>query len=245
MRSNIKSIALHATTVTLLLFFLAACSKTATPTEKKKVPEFNIAIGTKRYVGSMISAGAPQGIGYYFQDISNKGVGNFDYLVFAKAVNKDTSATAFAQSYQLEHLHFGNIYLGNPYADLNAEQALNVAVVNAFMKDHYKRIVDLKHETSDIEIAGTICKRIDFSGKYRDKYSSNFDISGKSKKKTLPLIVGYDIHCVHPEWLHSTNPYLVRIGANYIHSAEDQQNVLPAELESFYQNVEFLMHSKE
>jgi len=217
------------------VFFLAACLKTATPTEEKKVPEFNIAIGTKRYVGSMISAMAPQGGDYRVRNVSGPRKGIVDYFIFFNVVNNDTGATAFVQSYRL----------GNFYADLNAERILKLVSVNAFMEHHYKRIADLKHETSDIEIAGTTCKRIDFSGKYRDKYSSNFDISGKSKKKTLPLIVGYDIHCIHPEWLHSTNPYLVRIGAYYIHAAGDEQNVLPEELQSFYQNVEFVMHPKE
>lgn len=136
--------------------------------------------------------------------------GNIDYLVFAKAINNASISTAFVQCNRWK----------KSSDDINVEQTLKGAIIRAKV-EHSQNIKAFEYKMSDIVVAGENCKRIDFSGQYKGRSSS--------------YIVGYDIHCIHPTRLN-----VVRIGTNYVHPMKDSQNILPIELEPFYQNVTFL-----
>lgn len=202
-------------TITLkvsILTFIMLFLSACSPTLQEQVAQYPVADSIKPYVGVRIAAMAPVGNEYHIRDISYRDI---DYLIFVKAANNESIKTAFAKSYRLERNS----------ADLNATQTLKLATLRAKV-EHSMNIKSLEYKVTDMMLVDVSCKRIDFSGKYKGKSSS--------------YIVGYDIHCIHPEWVKSNDPFLVRIGTNYVHSVKDEQNVLPVELETFYQNVVFI-----
>ena len=225
MRKKIQNITLNPSVLILLMLFLTACSKPLTVKEQvSKLPKANSLLP---YHGRLVTVRSPQESGYHIRDFSygrlNRHTpyyGNVDYLVFVKAVNDASIATAFVKSYRLKYY----------YKDLDANETLKRVYVRA-MTEHSQNISSPQYKTSDFEIAGVTCKRIDFTGEYKGKSMMN--------------IIGYDLHCVHPKWKDSTYPYLVRIGVNYVYSIKNERTVLPAELELFFKNVSFISKFEE